>query len=140
MSTMWRSAANTLAALVGLFSIFVVAGPAARADDRDLAQALRAGDLVIVVRGGHLGLSTGIVNPRAIFSGSLGIGLLFALISFVGFEATAIFRDEARDPARTIPRATYVALLLIGGFYALSSWAMVSGFPAVSATMTCSNA
>jgi amino acid transporter len=84
-------------------------------------------DLVIVVQGGD-GLSTGIVNPSAIFSGSLGIGLLFALISFVGFEATAIFRDEARTPERTIPRATYAALILIGVFYAVTSWALISGW------------
>jgi amino acid transporter len=85
-------------------------------------------DLVIVVRGGHHGLSTGIVNPSAIFSGSLGVGLLFALISFVGFEATAIFRDEARDPERTIPRATYAALILIGAFYTVTSWALISAW------------
>ncbi len=71
---------------------------------------------------------TGIVNPNAIFSGSLGIGLLFALISYVGFEATAIFRDEARTPERTIPRATYAALILIGVFYAITSWALVSAW------------
>jgi amino acid transporter len=85
-------------------------------------------DLVIVVRGGEHGLSNGIVNPSAIFSGSLGIGLLFALISYVGFEATAIFRDEARTPDRTIPRATYIALILIGVFYAVTSWALISGW------------
>ena len=86
-------------------------------------------DLVIVVHGGGVhGLSSGIVNPTAIFSGSLGIGLLFAIISYVGFEATAIFRDEARDPERTIPRATYVALVLIGVFYAVTSWALISGW------------
>jgi amino acid transporter len=85
-------------------------------------------DLVIVVRGGDHGLSTGIVNPNAILSGSLGIGLLFAIISYVGFEATAIFRDEARTPERTIPRATYVSLILIGVFYAVTSWAMISGW------------
>ena len=85
-------------------------------------------DLVIVVQGGDHGLSNGIVNPNAIFSGSLGIGLLFALISYVGFEATAIFRDEARTPERTIPRATYAALILIGAFYAITSWALVSGW------------
>ena len=85
-------------------------------------------DLVIVVRGGDHGLSTGIVNPHAITSGSLGIGLLFAIISYVGFEATAIFRDEARTPERTIPRATYVALILIGVFYAITSWALISGW------------
>ncbi|WP_264073307.1 APC family permease, partial [Mycolicibacter minnesotensis] len=85
-------------------------------------------DLVIVARGGDHGLSTGIVNPSAIVSGSLGIGLLFAIISYVGFEATAIFRDEARTPERTIPRATYVALILIGVFYAVTSWALISGW------------
>ena len=60
-------------------------------------------DLVIVVQGGDHGLSTGIVSPHAILSGSLGIGLLFAIISYVGFEATAIFRDEARDPGAHHP-------------------------------------
>jgi amino acid transporter len=85
-------------------------------------------DFVIVVQGGDHGLSNGIVNPSAIFSGSVGIGLLFALISYVGFEATAIFRDEARTPERTIPRATYAALILIGVFYAVTSWALISGW------------
>ena len=85
-------------------------------------------DPVIVAQGGDHGLSNGIVNPSAIFSGSVGIGLLFAMISFVGFEATAIFRDEARTPERTIPRATYAALILIGVFYAVTSWALISGW------------
>ncbi|OKH76379.1 amino acid transporter [Mycobacterium sp. SWH-M3] len=85
-------------------------------------------DLVIVARGGDHGLSSGIVNPSAVFAGSLGIGLLFAIISYVGFEATAIFRDEARTPERTIPRATYAALILIGVFYAVTSWALISGW------------
>src|ERR1700712_473204 len=39
-------------------------------------------DAVIVFQGGDHGLSNGIVSPSAIFSGSLGIGLLFALISY----------------------------------------------------------
>ena len=73
-------------------------------------------------------MSTGIVSPHAILSGSLGIGLLFAIISYVGFEATAIFRDEARTPERTIPRATYVSLILIGVFYAVTSWALISAW------------
>jgi amino acid transporter len=85
-------------------------------------------DLVIVLRGGDHGLSSGIVSPHAILSGSLGIGLLFAIISYVGFEATAIFRDEARDPDRTIPRATYLSLVLIGVFYAVTSWALISAW------------
>jgi phosphohistidine phosphatase SixA len=41
-----------LAAFAGLFTTLVTATPAARADDKDIAQALRAGGLVIVVRHG----------------------------------------------------------------------------------------
>ncbi|GAA4140719.1 APC family permease [Leifsonia shinshuensis] len=82
----------------------------------------------VIVFGGNTpeGLSTGIVSPSAILSGAPGIGILFAILSFIGFEATAVFRDEARDPDRTIPRATYLSLILIGVFYAVSSWALIS--------------
>ncbi|MFJ5304325.1 APC family permease [Streptomyces sp. NPDC088350] len=85
-------------------------------------------DLVVTARGGHSGLSTAFLEPSEIASGSPGIGIMFAIASFLGFEATAVFRDEARDPERTVPRATYLALLLIGGFYTLSSWALVSAW------------
>jgi phosphohistidine phosphatase SixA len=52
MSTMSRSVIAGLAAFVGLFTMLVGAVPTAYADDRDIALALRAGDLVIVVRHG----------------------------------------------------------------------------------------
>jgi amino acid transporter len=85
-------------------------------------------NVAVLARGGAEGLSTAALHTGNFFSGAPGIALIFALAGYIGFEATAVFRDEARDPARTIPRATYVALLLIGGFYALSSWAMVSAW------------
>ncbi|WP_181783156.1 APC family permease [Pseudonocardia pini] len=83
-------------------------------------------DAVVVGRGEQL--STAFLQPSQVVSGSLGIAIMFAIASFIGFEATAVFRDEARDPERTIPRATYTALLLIGVFYTLSSWAVVSAW------------
>lgn len=82
----------------------------------------------VIGRGGAEGLSTAALHPGNFFTGAPGIALIFAIAGYIGFEATAVFRDEARDPARTIPRATYLALLLIGGFYALSSWVMVSAW------------
>jgi amino acid transporter len=86
-------------------------------------------DLFVVAKGGGTeGFSTGMLHPGTVTSGAPGIAIMFALAGFLGFEATVVFRDEARDPARTIPRATYLALLLIGSFYALSSWAIVSAW------------
>lgn len=82
----------------------------------------------VIGSGGADGMSTAALHPGNFFGGAPGIALIFALAGYIGFEATAVFRDEARDPERTIPRATYVALLLIGGFYALSSWALVSAW------------
>lgn len=83
---------------------------------------------VISGGGGDTGFSTASLNPSEFFSGAPGIALIFAVAGYIGFEATAIFRDEARDPARTIPRATYTALIVIGVFYAISSWALVSAW------------
>ncbi len=82
-------------------------------------------DAVIFASGGASGINVESFTPSTIMSGSLGVPVLFALTGFIGFEATAVFRDEARDPERTIPRATYLAVLIIGGFYALSCWALV---------------
>lgn len=69
-------------------------------------------------------------SPAEALSGAPGLGLLFAFLGFFGFEATAVFREEARDPLRTIPRATYAAVLLIGGLYTVSSWLVISGLGA----------
>ena len=86
-------------------------------------------DAAVIGRGGgDSGLSTAPLNPGEFFSGATGIALIFAIAGYIGFEATAVFRDEARDPARTIPRATYMALIIIGVFYAVSSWAIVSAW------------
>ena len=84
-------------------------------------------DVVIFATGGADGIDVESFTPATIMSGSLGVAVLFALTGFIGFEATAVFRDEARNPERTIPRATYLAVLIIGGFYALSCWALVLG-------------
>lgn len=85
-------------------------------------------DAVVAFTGGHEGPSIGFLSPAEIASGAPGIALLFAFLSFIGFEATAVFRDEARDPLRTIPRATFVALLLIGVFYTVSTWALITAW------------
>lgn len=81
--------------------------------------------VVVMARGGATGLSLQPFSPSTVMSGSPGLGLMMALAGFIGFEATAVFRDEARDPARTIPRATYGAVLSIGVFYTFGSWALV---------------
>lgn len=74
-------------------------------------------------------------SPTEALSGVPGLGLLFAFLGFFGFEATAVFRNEAKDPERTIPRATYIAVFFIGALYFVSSWLVIVGLDGRSAIM-----
>lgn len=84
-------------------------------------------DSAIVLRGGDHGLTTQSFTWDAFRHGAVGTGVMFAIFGFIGFEATAVFRSEAKDPDRTIPRATYAAVLVIAAVYAVSAWAIVVG-------------
>lgn len=81
----------------------------------------------VVVTGGAEGLSAAPFAPANVLSGAPALALMFALAGFIGFESTAIYRDEAREPQKTIPRATYISLAVIAVFYAFASWALVIG-------------
>lgn len=81
-------------------------------------------DIAIILQGGPEGLSLSTFSPAHVFTPGLGTAMVFVVGSFVGFEATAIFSEEAKRPERTIPFATYTAVLLITCFYAFSTWAI----------------
>jgi len=55
---------------------------------------------------------------------AVGAVLVITFLGFVGFEASVVFSEESKNPRRTVALATYLALGIIGGTYALSSWAM----------------
>ncbi|MFJ4210183.1 APC family permease [Paenarthrobacter sp. NPDC089675] len=71
--------------------------------------------------------SAGFALP-SITDATLGLALLFAVGNFFGFEATVIYRDEVRNPDKTISRATYLAVAGIGVFYAVAAWAFIAFF------------
>ncbi len=58
--------------------------------------------------------------------GGIGLGLCFAFLCFIGFEATAIFGEETKNPRKTIPRATIAAVIVIGLVYSLSAWSVTT--------------
>ncbi|MEV8067773.1 APC family permease [Streptomyces sp. NPDC085995] len=81
--------------------------------------------------GGPRGLDlAGSFTPSSFFSGAPGVALTFAIGCVLGFESTALYAREARDPARTVPRATYLAVGLISVFFAFVSWMIVSFYGA----------
>ncbi len=81
-----------------------------------------------IIRAGGAGtLTYNIFSPQLLLSGHLGAAILFTFGSFIGIEATAIYTEEVRDANRTVPKATFFAILLIGIFYTFTTWTMVVG-------------
>jgi amino acid transporter len=82
-------------------------------------------DLAILGRNGLHALPASSFAPHRFAGHGLGVSLMFAFVSFIGFESAALYGKEARNPVRSVPRATYAAVVLIAGFYAVTSWVAV---------------
>jgi amino acid transporter len=54
-------------------------------------------------------------------------GMVFAILAFIGFEASAPLGEEAKHPRRTIPIAVVASAIGIGIFYLIASYAWVYG-------------
>ena len=96
-----------------------------------LAWALAAELILVVIvdvvnvahpLGGHVSFTTW--TPSSLSGTGLGVALVIALNGFVGFESAAVFSEEAKEPARTVRRATFLALGVMTVLYAVSAWAM----------------
>lgn len=86
--------------------------------------------VVTIVGGGPEGLTAAPIIPAEIFSGAPALGLMFAASGSFGFEAAALYRDEARRPEKTIPRAVYGSVIAIGITFFVTSWSMVNAWGA----------
>ncbi|MEU3569715.1 APC family permease [Kitasatospora sp. NPDC036755] len=89
---------------------------------------------VLFSGGGPDGIAVAAVNPLNALKGvgssgpaAAGLGLFFAFWSWVGFESTAMYGEESRDPKRVVPRATLVSVIGVGLLYVFVSWMIVSG-------------
>jgi amino acid transporter len=91
---------------------------------------------VLFTGGGPNGLMPDAINPVHAFqsapavaggaAGVAGIGLFFAFWSWVGFETTAVYGEESRNPRKIVPQATMIAVIGLGLFYTFVSWMAVS--------------
>ncbi|MFE6690874.1 APC family permease [Streptomyces sp. NPDC057743] len=82
----------------------------------------------VLLHGGAHGLTLDSFTPHAVLVPGTGAVLAFAFAAFTGFESTAIYRREARNPRRTIPRATYIAVAFLGLFYAFTLWIIIQAY------------
>ncbi|TDD03337.1 APC family permease [Saccharopolyspora terrae] len=85
--------------------------------------------VAIVVRGGGPeGLSVESFAPSNVFSPGMAAASVVWFGAFMGIESTAIYRKEARNPMKTVPRATFLSIGLLIAFYTFVSWALIQAF------------
>ncbi|AZA09744.1 APC family permease [Corynebacterium pseudopelargi] len=72
-------------------------------------------------------ISVAAFDPSGFVGPGIGAALAFGMAAFMGFESATIYAEEAENPQKSVPKATYGALGLIAGFYAFSAWAIAQG-------------
>jgi amino acid transporter len=123
-------------ALVGLALMFAISYFRITFTARILGVLLTLEVLVVLVvavatvfSGGTQGQQPEVFNPSEWSAApAVGIGFFLAFWSWIGFETTAIYGEETRDPKESVPRATYIAVLTLGIFYTFVAYAGTVGF------------
>ncbi len=129
----WAFLAWAVVTALSLLSVDVGARVLGTLMALELASLLITGVAILANHWGAMDFNASF-NPANIFAGGFaggaGIAIAFAFASFIGFEATAIYGEESKDPKRTVPRATYWAIGIITVLFAVVSFAMVTGLGA----------
>ena len=58
----------------------------------------------------------------------VGLGVVFGILSFIGFDASATLGEEMKNPKRAVPLAVAGALIAVGVFYVFVVYALTAGY------------
>lgn len=85
--------------------------------------------VVAVTKAGH-GNTGAVFLPTSAPNGFTGVGLgvVFGILSFIGFDAAATLGEETRNPRRNVPLAVAGALGFVGVFYVFVMYALAAGY------------
>ncbi len=128
----WPVLAFAALALIGILGHFDV-----RLNTRILGIALVLEMLVLAVMvifvfakgGGPTGITVAPINPVNAFKGlAPGVGIFFAVWSWVGFETIPNYAEESKNPKRIGGQALFICVIGGGLFFMVCAWAVVVGW------------
>jgi amino acid transporter len=92
--------------------------------------------LCLIVLGKHgFAIDTAQFSFKDSSFSTLGLGVVVAVFSLVGFESSTAFGDEAKNPLKTIPRSIIWSLILTGLFFVFVCYTEVLGTRGYSKTL-----
>ncbi|MDH6198470.1 amino acid transporter [Mycobacterium frederiksbergense] len=84
--------------------------------------------VAVLAKSGSANLTLEPFEPAHVFDSGAGGMFVLALGAFIGFESTTIYSEEARNPEKSVPRATYAAVAFLALFYGFTTWIAVKAF------------
>ncbi|MEJ1962850.1 MAG: APC family permease [Gammaproteobacteria bacterium] len=100
-----------------------------------ISMALIAVLCVVVLSQHHFALDTAQFDAGKLPWSNMGLGVVVAIFSLVGFECATAFGDEAKNPLKSIPRAVTMSLVISGGFFVFVTYVMVMGVRGYSTSL-----
>jgi amino acid transporter len=83
---------------------------------------------LILARGGAHGINVSPIDTHGVPMSAIGLGMVFAFLSYAGFEGAATLGEESRDPHRAIPRALLGCVAVVAVLFVFMSWVETVGF------------
>jgi amino acid transporter len=72
------------------------------------------------------GVPFGVFSPSQLGGEAAGAVLALAVTGFIGFESPTVYGEEAKDPRRTVARATVATVGVLAFIYIFSSWSIIT--------------
>jgi amino acid transporter len=82
-------------------------------------------EVAVAARGGPEGYSLASFTPSGFYNGPVGLGVLFAMLTMIGVETGACLSAETKEPDKTVPRATYIAIIVMAVSYGIGTWCYI---------------
>jgi len=77
---------------------------------------------VSVIMQGHNSVEPFLVSDSTHGMSSIGLGMVYGILSFVGFEAAANLGEETKNANKNIPKAITISVILIGLLYVIGAY------------------
>ena len=87
-------------------------------------------DLIVTAKGGLAGHDLSALGPSHTLKGGfqgIGYGLIFGVLSYIGFETSAVLGEETRNPRRAIPASILIAVIFAIVFYVWTTYVIAIG-------------
>ncbi|MGY1811439.1 APC family permease [Blastococcus sp. SYSU D00820] len=81
--------------------------------------------VAVWVQGGPEGAPFEVFDPGTWEVPALGGTFLVTFLVFIGFEQTAVYSEEAKDPRRTVRRATFLAVAVLTVIYTAAAFTIL---------------